>query len=271
MAAGEDEFKRILVGLHHFAPQHSAQCAAELASLLRLEILGLFVQEESLADLAALPFAREFRLAGGWRRVEREGLSHELDVAARMAQRAFADAVKSLGTAHDFKVVQGSSADAIRSLSRGGDIVVVGEPASLADREILDPSTLVETAFRSASAVVLVPRRVARSTGTVVAIAAGPNDPSVRIARTVAARARSDLIVLEGSPAERYAADAADELRVTRQPVPDLAAQLSHPAGIRSAFRGVHERLIVMRRGVLDRSVPSTIASTRQEPVLIIS
>lgn len=272
MTAADAEFKRILVGLHHSAPHQSMRFAAELASLLRLEVLGLFVQEDCLADLAALPFAREFRLAGGWRKFEPEGLSHELDIAARIAQRAFADSVKSLGTAHDFRIVQGSRADAIQSISRGGDIVVVSEPASRADREILDIGLLVETAFQSASAVVLVPKHIARSSGVIIAIAAEQGDPSIRVARTVASRARSELVVLEGYPPARGGAESvADEPRITRRSMQDLAAQLSHPAGIRSTFRDFHERLIVLRRGSLDRSVPSTIASIRQEPVLIIN
>jgi hypothetical protein len=86
MTAAGAEFKRIVGGLHHRAPLESMRCAAELAALLRLELLGLFLKEARLSELAALPFAREFRLPGGWRKVEPEALVQDLDVAAQMAQ-----------------------------------------------------------------------------------------------------------------------------------------------------------------------------------------
>ena len=49
-----------------------------------------------------------------------------------------------------------------------------------------------------------------------------------------------------------------------------LAAQLSHATGIRSLFRNLEERLIVLQRGTLDPSGASTLAAVRQQPVLII-
>lgn len=272
MTAASAEFKRILVGVHHGSPQGSLRCAAELAALLRLEVLGLFVKEERLIELAALPFAREFRLPGGWRKFEAEGMVRELDIAARVAQRAFADAVKSLSTAHEFRIVHGSGADAILSALRGGDIVVVGEPASHADRENLDSSALVETACQSASAVVLVPKRVLRSSGTVVAIATEKGDPSIRVAASLASRARADLVVLEESSARADRAEPGGEIPSTvTRPTDDLAAQLAHRSGIMSIFRNLEERLIVLRRGALDRSAPATIAAVRRQPVLIVN
>ena len=58
-------FKRIVLGLQPSAPDRAMQLAVELADLLHLDLLGLFLEDTSLRDLASMPFAREFRLLGG--------------------------------------------------------------------------------------------------------------------------------------------------------------------------------------------------------------
>ena len=53
-------FKRLVLGLQPRAPDRTMQLAVELADLLHLELLGLFLEDTSLRDLAGIPFAREF-------------------------------------------------------------------------------------------------------------------------------------------------------------------------------------------------------------------
>jgi hypothetical protein len=272
MAAARAEFKRILIGLHHSAPTQSMWFAAEVASLLRLELLGLFVEEESLTDLAALPFAREFRPLDGWRRIETLQLSQELELVAQGARRLFSEAVRGLSTACQFEVVRGSMAETIASLSRGGDIVVFTEPVSPADRATEQLASWVDAAFRSASAVMLVPKRVARQSGAVVALASAQDDPCIAVAKVIAACAREDLIVLEAfAAAQAASAEASDDSGVTVVRMPAAAARLSDAAGISSALRPLHERLVVITRGAFPDPVASMVASIRHDPVLIVA
>ena len=67
-------FTRIVVGLHHGPAQDAAVgLAADLAELLRLDLFGLFITDESVLSLASLPFAREFRPSGGgWQPIDVE-------------------------------------------------------------------------------------------------------------------------------------------------------------------------------------------------------
>jgi hypothetical protein len=272
MVEPHPEFKRILVGLHHRTAGESMRCAAEVAALLRLDLLGLFVQEDRLIQLAALPFAREFRPLGGWRQMEIEQLSHDLDLAAKSAQRMFSQAIRGLSTACQFEVVRGSLAETIESTSRGGDIVIVSEPVSPGNHVTEELSILIDAAFRSASAVMLVPRRVARQSGSVVAVAGTPDDAAIRVASAIAARAREDLTILDTAPKTDYArhAETGENSRMNAARIPVSPEQLSHASGIKSVFRQLHERLVVTTRGTLSDASPSMIASVRHDPVLII-
>lgn len=272
MTTPRGEFKRIVVALPHQSPDESTRLAAEVAALLGLELLGLFVQEESLIELAALPFAREFRPLDGWHPIEIERLLHELDLAATNAQRLFARAVAGLEMASQFEVVRGSIAQIIGSLSRLGDIVIVPEPTGAADRAIRDLGPILEAAFQSGSAVMLVPPKIARWSGAVVAIAADPHDPSIRAAAAIATSAQESLVILCDSQGGDRAdvAEASQKPATTVKPIPGLAKQLSHAAGIAAALRGVRERLVVMSRGALAEAA-AKIASVRHDPILIVN
>jgi hypothetical protein len=66
--------------------------AVELASLLDVHLLGLFLEDPSLHQLAGIPFAQEFRsLGGGWHPIDLERLSRDLDLVAGSMERMFVD------------------------------------------------------------------------------------------------------------------------------------------------------------------------------------
>jgi hypothetical protein len=84
--------------------------------------------------------------------------------------------------------------------------------------------------------------------------------------------AREDLIVLEAFAAadQAVSAEASDDSGVAIARMPAAAVRLSDAAGISSAFRPLHERLVVMTRGAFPDPVSSMVASIRHDPVLII-
>jgi hypothetical protein len=260
------------LGLRQDAPRHGLRLAAEVAALLRAELCGLFVQGDELSGLAALPFAREFRpLGGGWRAIDLGELARELETAAGRAQRLFAEAVKGLDLSCQFEIVRGSMSETIASVSRAGDIIVVYEPASPAERVTVQFQSMIRAALGSAAAVMLVPQRVVRQSGAVVAVAKNPSDPSIAAAAAIAERAKEELVVVE---ALKGSGDAGSSTLVTapiqarRMSVPET--QLLHSAGISAAFTRLHERLVVVTRGAFDDAVAAMIASIRRVPVLII-
>ena len=191
-------FSRIVIGLYHNAPDDSVRIAAEVAALLRLELLGLFVEEQELLDLAAMPFVREFRpLGGGWSRIDADQLARDLDHASHSAGRRFAEAAKALQTRARFQTIRGSLADTVASILRTGDIVLIAEPAHPAEHVAGRFGALMQAAFRSAAAVLIVPHHIVRRSGAVVAIAASPDDPAPAAAAAIAAAAHEDLVIVE--------------------------------------------------------------------------
>ncbi len=275
MAGEPHTFKRLVLGLEPSAPDRAIRLAAKLAELLHLELLGLFVEDPSLRDLAAIPFVREFQpLGGGWRSIDLDQLTHDLDIAIRNVERMFVEAAKGLTTRCQFEVTHGAAAQAIASISRSGDIVALTEPATPAARATQQFSWLVNAAFQSAAAVMLVPARIARATGPVVAIALAPDDPSIRTAAAIAMAARENLIIVNASegkgddPKDRKIAADTDLLI---KHVFTGKASLSDPATYAHALRSVQERLVVAARSVLAPELALTMASSRRIPVLVIA
>lgn len=172
--------------------------AVDLADLLQLDLLGLFLEDTSLHDLAGMPFAREIRpLGGGWHPIDLDRLSRDVELSARSIERMFTDAAKRLATRHQFEVTRGPMTETIASISRTDDIVMIVEPLSAAERVAQQFTWLLQGAFRSAAAVMLVPPRIARTKGPVAAIAATTDDPGFRAAAAIAIAAKEDLIIVD--------------------------------------------------------------------------
>lgn len=248
--------------------------AVELADLLHLELLGLFLEDTSLHDLANIPFAREFRpLGGGWHTIELDRLSHDFELAARSIERTFTSAAKRLATRSQFEVARGPTAKTIATISRTDDIIMIVEPVNPAERATQQFSWLMEAAFHSAAAVMLVPPNIVRTKGPIVAIAAMPDDFSIRTAAAIAIAAREELIIVDACEAaidDPHIDALASELELPIKHVIAGKILRSHPAALPPAFHQLQERLVVMTRGIFADEVASTIASVRQVPVLVV-
>lgn len=248
MSEQPHSFKRLVLGLQPSAPDRTMQLAVELADLLHLDLLGLFLEDTGLHDLANMPFAREFRpLGGGWHAIDFDRLSHDFELAARNIERMFTEAAKRLPTRSQFEVVRGPLAKTFASVSPTDDIVMIVEPVSAAERATQQFAWLMQAAFQSTAAVMLVPPQIARTKGPIVAIAAISDDPSIHAAATIAIAAKEELVVIEA--------------RGVALPDPAICAQ---------AFRQTQERLIVMTRGAFEDKAASAIATARRVPVLVI-
>jgi hypothetical protein len=274
MSKESHSFKRLVLGLQPSAHDRTMQLAVELADLLHLDLLGLFVEDTSLHDLASMPFSREFRsLGGGWHTMDLDRLSRDFELAARSIERKFMGAAKRLPTGYQFKVARGPVAGTFASVSRSDDIVMIVEPQSPAERATQQFSWLLEAAFRSAAAVMLVPPLITRTKGPVVAIAASSEDPSIHAAAAIAFAAKEELVIIEADGLD------ADDPRV-RKLAADTSLTIKHvaaanigladPATCALAFHEIQERLVVMTRGAFADGVASAIAAARRVPVLVV-
>ncbi|HUI22343.1 MAG TPA: hypothetical protein VLZ74_15025 [Methylocella sp.] len=274
MAAEPHSFKRVVLGLQPQTPDRMMRLAVELADLLELELLGLFLEETGLHDLANIPFAREFRpLGGGWHPIDIDDLLHDMEIAARIGERMFAEATKGLAARSRFAVVRGSTPETIASISQTTDIVMIVEPASPADRVTQQFSWLVDAAFRSAGAVMIVPSHIARASGPVAAIAAAPDDPCIGTAAAIAIAANEELVVVapyesasDDLPIRKLAASAPLKIKhITAGNMPP-----SDPAAFSHELNELKERLMVMTRDIHRHGIALGLASARHVPILVI-
>ncbi len=273
MAKTPHNFKRLVLGLQPGAHGRTMRLAVELADLLHLDLLGLFLEDTSLHDLASLPFSRELRLlGGGWHAIDIERLSRDFELAARGIERKLAGAAKRLPTGYQFAVARGAVASSFASFSRSGDILMIAEPQNAAERVTSQFSGLLEAAFRSAAAVMLVPPNITRTKGPVVAIATSSDDPCIYAASAIASATKEGLVIIETDDHN------ADNTR-TREPATEaglaiefIAANFrpADPATYAPAFNQIQERLIVMTRGAFADEAASVIAAARWVPVLVV-
>jgi hypothetical protein len=238
------EFTRIVLGLDRSVPDRTTmRLAAELARLLRLDLFGLFAEDPRLASIAATHHMREFRmLERQWRPVEGRSLLSDLEMSASIARRAFDEATRTSGVSHRFEVVRARVAEAIASVSCATDILVLAEPRTPADRALRSFSEIVTATMTSPASVLIVPNRIAREHGPILAIVDEPDDPSMASATAIAAAAN-----------ERVEIVASMDLISSRR---------------RSTQPG--ERMIVMTLRASGDIDPSSVVSERHVPILVL-
>jgi hypothetical protein len=193
-----------------------------------------------------MPLMREFRmLERQWRPIEGRSLLGDLELSASIARKALDEVARTSGISHRFEVLPVTAREAIASVSSATDIVMVSEPRTPADEAFQPFSELVAGAMTSPASVLILPKRVARDRGPVLAIAGRPDDPSVTSAAAIASAANERM-----------------EIIVTTSPASSTLRRLLRP---------LDERMIVMTRRTSSDLAPSSLASERRVPVLIVA
>lgn len=262
----ERRFKRMIVGLPQGMGNRSAvQAAADLAEFLQIELLAAFVADTALLDLAGFPAMRELRIFDQqWQPLDLSQISRDLEEAAEAARRRFAESVGGRNIRTAFDVLNG--AELMASLIQAGDIVTIIEPSHPGESITRQFTALLDAAFEAASAILIVPKRLLRTSGPIMVQAAEPGDPSIRIALEIAAALKDRLIVVLspgvqlppeiGAEADRY--DVAIEQLAADPDVPPLL----FPSRSK-------ERLRVIARGLLaDRT--HLFAQLHGVPLLVV-
>jgi hypothetical protein len=263
------DFKRMMLSLPHSSGDYAAVAfTAELAALLGIDLLGIFAMDENLARLASLPCVRELRPSGGWHPINAAEIEQDSSRAIAEARHRFAEAVKARRSDARFDVAKASIADIIGAQSTPQDIVVVVQPRNPAERVTHQFMQLLDAAFAAPSATLLIPTRVIRRRGPVVAIATHEDDTSIRTALQLAERSHERLLLLvppgaDEVPLDRLASAARVPIDWRRLPEGDIDASrldiLLAPTG---------ERLLVLSRGT-DAGVSTQLAFERAIPVLV--
>ncbi len=273
MITRRHKFVRLVVGLQSGTPATSVQAAARLAATLQLDLLGLVLAESSLHDLASIPFAREITLTGSWRPIDFEQISRDVAFRVQELEQMFAAAVQGLSIATEFQIRRGSVQDCVAEFSRAEDILVISEPEKPADRAAAQFAWFVEAAYRSPAAVLLLPRAIIRSSGSIMAIAATADDPSIAAAALIAEATNERLIIVDtGQALDGEGIDKHSGI-VSGQNVKHIGMsieQLRAHVLFDSNLPNIRERLIVLTRGDRSKSTALAIASEREVPVLVV-
>ena len=263
-------YKRMVVSLPQGPVNRPAvDAAVDLAEFLDIELLATFVADSTLPALAGLSGVRELRTLGqGWQPLDRAEITRDIDRAISVARRHFAESVRSRAIKTSFDVL--TSAEAIASLIRFDDIVAVLEPVHPGETITQQFTGLLEAAFETAGAVLVVPRRIARTTGPIVTVATDVDDPSIRAALKIAAALNERLIIVTATgsrvPIELLAE--AERLGVHLQHI--AAGSPSADASSLASSAPLRERLRVLTRSVLIDNTARLFLSLQGIPLLVI-
>ena len=161
----------------------------------------------------------------------------------------------------------------IAAISQSSDIVVIGEPLSAAERATQQFSWLIQAAFQSSAAVMIVPPRLARLEGPIVTLAAAPDDPAMAVAANIARAGKEELVVIDvcERPIDdaRIQSLAADGGLPVKRIVAGKAVAVN-AAALAQVLPPLRERLVVMTRSGSDGESASVIAAERKVPVLVV-
>lgn len=178
------EARRILVAIDASAASLDALSAATaLAARLGAALEGLFVEDEDLLRLAALPFTDLVRTPGGAReRFDSATAEASLRAVAARAREALERAAARHGVACSFRVVRGRVSQQIVAAAGEADLVVLGASSHGRLARSSLGATAKAAATRAPSPVLLLPPG-ARLEGGIVAL----DDGSPSGARALAA------------------------------------------------------------------------------------
>lgn len=184
---------RLVVGLGPFAPARDGlRLAADLAALLRAELVGLLARDPHLEDLAAHPAVREYRVHDqGWSSTTGEALAREVAWAMDRARSGLDAAAREAGVTCRFEHVKVSVLEAVRSGPTADDIIVAA--AAHDGHGLASPNVdqMVTAALHTPAAILVLPRRPEARSGPIVAVIDdGEPDGAAHWARTFGAPLR---------------------------------------------------------------------------------
>ncbi len=117
---------KILVEIDSAVPQAEAiSFAKRMGESIGAKLVGCFVENQALMDLAELPFASEVSFSGMVKPLETERLIREWEAQAGQAKAAFAAAASEIGLDWSFDVKRGQPLFAILENASREDVLVM--------------------------------------------------------------------------------------------------------------------------------------------------
>ena len=211
MSKAKLDVRRMLLRLPHSRQDYAAVgLIAELASLLSADLVGTYVEDLSVHEIAAFTNAREFR-AGSWQPFTPQQVARDAALAMQEAERLFFENARRHGLNPSFQVAREPIADAGEPGVE--DIVVVIEPKDPIERATQQFNEFLRAAFRSTCSILLMPGHIRNPSGPVIVIASAPDDPSVDAGIDIAAAAGERMILISPRPSSELRSLVEEEAR----------------------------------------------------------
>lgn len=147
MSSQQERTSRIVIALDSVSGAQAAlEAAARLASACQAELHGLFVEDENLLRLAALPFACEVDYASGESRpVQSVSVERAWQVAAKQFQRTLASFAKRDNLKWTFRTTRGLVDRETLAAASASDVLVISrtqqmmtyQPSQRTDRGVI--------------------------------------------------------------------------------------------------------------------------------------
>ena len=264
--------RRILVGLDASRQSLEAlETAARLAADLNADLLGLFVEDAGLLDIAALPVSRAY---GGAGELDRAMMERALRIQARHARQAMAAVAERSRVRWSFRVARGDIGRELLAAAAECDLVTIGRTSAATAGRARLGGTARATATEAGCAVLL--HQSGHRAVRPVAVLYDGAAVALETAAWLAERHGGQLLVLLGEAdagkAKRLEAEVRD--RLADRPLIVRLHNLGHE-GIQEALRSAgydHRGLLVMdRRHPLFRAgMPEALLETLHCAVLLL-
>jgi nucleotide-binding universal stress UspA family protein len=253
------EFQRILVALDASADSQAAlEAAADLAAELRAELLGLFVEDINLLQMAKLPYAQEVRyMVADMRKVDAPHLEQQLRRQAAEAERQLAKEAKRRNISWSFRVARGAVAAELLGAATDADLLALGRAGQSVIQAVRRLGSTARKAVVQAPHAVLLMQSGIDLDRPVLLVFDGSNESwralaiALRLAR-VSGELRILICAEDDSSAERYEAQISDQVepfiieltfRRLYQPSPTNLAYLLKLSGVDLLVLGSTDQL----------------------------
>jgi len=144
------------------------QAALRVARALERDFESIFVEDDDLYSLAAMPFAREISASGGRSRpLNQEQVARQMRAASSAAHREIERRAREADMPARFAVVRDEPVHAMREASSKASILVLGEPVTPSGHRELD---MLMSCLAGVMGCLLVGTGARRSKGRIVAV-----------------------------------------------------------------------------------------------------
>jgi len=96
-----------------------------LGKNMEIDLQGVFIEDDELRRVAALPFTKELcRLTLSVREIQSDQFERDIAFQARTARKAIAGLARRMGVSHTFRKVRGSTLSLLQKITHSTDITI---------------------------------------------------------------------------------------------------------------------------------------------------